>query len=300
MTTTEDFNSIKCIIISFTADGKTYRPFIAVNGLAPGPTLVVNEGQRMIVNVMNQLISGTTSIHWHGMDMRYTPWMDGVVQVTQCALNPQETFQYYFEPYPTGTYWYHAHRVEQRVDGLFGGLIIRESPQRFRYLEQVLGSTVIDSPGTQTVNLRQWDEGPIVDLYTKVKGELEFFPGKPVGVIPKPPSLQNGTMYTKYDSSKGPDGLEAGDIPFWSGLTNGKGRHKDIPYAETRLEVFTINNDNSSYHFRLVGSQSLYAYKFSIDEHVLTVVAADGILIEPVKTHFIIIHTGERYDFVIR
>ena len=79
-----------------------------------------------------------------------------------------------------------------------------------------------------------------------------------------------------------------------------RGDTKDIPNIETRLEVFTINNDNNSYRFRLVGSQSLYAYKFSIDKHVLTVVAADGILIEPVKTHFIIIHTGERYDFVIR
>ena len=68
----ENFDSIKCTV-PYTADGKTYRPFIAVNGITPGPILIVYEGQRMIVNVVNRLISESTSIHWHGMDMRNTP-----------------------------------------------------------------------------------------------------------------------------------------------------------------------------------------------------------------------------------
>ena len=299
VTTSEDFDSIKCTI-PFTADGKTYRPFIAVNGLAPGPTLIVYEGQRMIVSVVNRLITESTSVHWHGMDMRNTPWMDGVVLVTQCPIDPYETFRYYFEAAPTGTFWYHSHRVEQRVDGLFGALVIRESPERRALLERTLGGTVVDDPGTQTLNLHEWAEGTTLDLFTKIRGGLAFFPGKPIGEIPLPPSEQTGPAYSAYEASFGPDGLEVGDIPFWSGLINGKGRHGDVPYTKTRLEIFNISDDNNLYRFRLVGAQSLLAYKFSIDEHKLTVISTDGVLIEPVEVDFIIIHTGERYDFVVR
>ncbi len=54
-------------------DGKMYRPCIAINGLVPGPTLVVNEGQVVVANVINALITETISIHRHGMDQRNTP-----------------------------------------------------------------------------------------------------------------------------------------------------------------------------------------------------------------------------------
>ena len=220
--------------------------------------------------------------------------MDGVVLVTQC---PYETFRYYFEAAPTGMFWYHSHRVEQQADGLFGGLIIRESVERRLLLEGALGAPVIDDPSTQTIQLHAWAEGTTLDLFT---GGLEFFPDKPFGDIPLPPSEQTGTPYTAYEASSGPDGLEVSDIPFWSGLINGKGRHNDVPYNKTRLEIFNIRNDGGLYRFRLVGAQSLYALKFSIDEHNLTVISTDGSLIEPVETQFLIIHTGERYDFIVK
>lgn len=53
------------------------------------------------------------------------------------------------------------------------------------------------------------------------------------------------------------------------------------------------------YRFRLVGAQGLYAYRFSVDAHKLTVIAVDGYLIEPEDVDYIVIHTGERYDFVL-
>lgn len=53
------------------------------------------------------------------------------------------------------------------------------------------------------------------------------------------------------------------------------------------------------YRFRLVGAQGLYAYRFSVDAHKLTVIAIDGYLIEPEDVDYIVIHTGERYDFVL-
>ena len=48
-----------------TVDGKTYRPFYAINGRSPGPTLIVTENQMVIVNVKNNIRGESITIHWH-------------------------------------------------------------------------------------------------------------------------------------------------------------------------------------------------------------------------------------------
>ena len=302
-TENENFGEISCTVPQ-TVDGNTYRPFIGVNGLIPGPTLIVNEGQNVIVNIKSLLLAEVTSIHWHGMHMHNTPWMDGALLISQCPINPGETFRYYFKAEPTGSFWYHSHKVTQRSDGLYGALIVKESPKRFQRLEEVLGTTIIDNPGKYTISVQEWTRMTTLDEFNTVKGELPFYLKKEIGEIPLPPEEQMtigvSEPYVAWDASftKGPDGLETGDLPFWSGLINGKGRHYAVPYNKTRLEVFTIKEGNS-YRFRLIGVQGLYSLKFSIDEHNLTVISTDGSLIEPISTQFIILHTGERYDFIL-
>lgn len=302
ITRNEDFSKIECTVPQ-TVDGKTYRPFLSVNGLVPGPTLIVNEGQIIIANVVNRLLTQSTSIHWHGMDMRNTPWMDGALLITQCPIEPGESYRYYFKAEPTGTFWYHSHRITQRLDGLFGGLVIKESAGRQRNLEQVVGVSIVDNPGEFTLNLHEWKRDTAINKATLIKGGLPFFPGSPLGEVPLPPSEQMAMNvsqpYLPFDGTVGPDGTGVGDIPFWSGLINGKGRHESVPYEKSRLSVFTVS-EGKNYRFRLIGTQSLFAYKFSIDEHNLTVISTDGALIEPIETQFIIIHTGERYDFILK
>jgi len=68
----EKFDEAKCSV-PMTVDGRTYRPFIAVNGQIPGPTLVVYENQFIVVNAINDMISESMTIHWHGMHQRNTP-----------------------------------------------------------------------------------------------------------------------------------------------------------------------------------------------------------------------------------
>lgn len=296
VTFNEDFEGVECTV-PLTVDGRTYRPCIAINGQVPGPTLVVYENQTIVANVINGMVTETISIHWHGMNQRNTPWMDGALHVNQCPIGPSESFQYYFKADPTGTFWYHSHRVTQRADGLFGALIVRESAEQRAALQMALGMPIIDDPGSHTLNLHEWDIQSNLNRYTLVKGDIGFFPGKPLGEIPLPPSEQNS--YENFEDTFGPDGLSVGDIPFFSGLINGKGRHIDVPFERTRLEVFTVEQFGM-YRFRLVGAQSQFAYKFSIDEHNLTVISTDGSLIEPVEAQFVILHTGERYDFILR
>ena len=84
-----------------------------------------------------------------------------------------------------------------------------------------------------------------------------------------------------------PDGIEVGPVPFWSGLINGRGKHPQAGYNMTNLSTFAVEPGNL-YRFRLIGAQSLYAYRFSIDEHKLRLIATDGHLLQPVIVDFII------------
>lgn len=53
------------------------RTIIAISGLFPGPTVECNTGDTIRAKVRNELAEPTT-LHWHGMYQRGTPWMDGV------------------------------------------------------------------------------------------------------------------------------------------------------------------------------------------------------------------------------
>jgi FtsP/CotA-like multicopper oxidase with cupredoxin domain len=52
--------------------------------------------------------------------------MDGAMGVTQCGIQPGESFWYNFTISETqsGSFFYHAHSTLQRADGLYGGLVV--------------------------------------------------------------------------------------------------------------------------------------------------------------------------------
>ena len=119
----ERFHENDCSI-PMTIDSVGNGTFIGVNGLMPGPTLVVTENQTVVVEVTNTLINKELSIHWHGQFQNNTPWMDGVDHITQCPIPTYAQFRYIFKASPSGTMWYHSHVGTQRTEGLFGALIV--------------------------------------------------------------------------------------------------------------------------------------------------------------------------------
>src|SRR6266536_4023832 len=54
-----------------------------------------NQGDRVLVNVTNQLTNATT-VHWHGLYQNGTNWMDGTTGITQCPIPPGTSFLYNF------------------------------------------------------------------------------------------------------------------------------------------------------------------------------------------------------------
>lgn len=95
------------------------------NGVNPGPEIRIRRGDRLTIDVSNDLPQGT-SVHWHGI--RIDNAMDGVSGLTQKPIEPGAAFSYDFVVPDAGTYWYHPHNRtwEQMARGLYGPLIVEE------------------------------------------------------------------------------------------------------------------------------------------------------------------------------
>lgn len=101
------------------------RPIIVVNRTLPGPSIEVCKGDEIIVDVHNNLMEESTSIHWHGHHQRGSPYMDGVPFITQCPIPPHHVFRYNYIAATPGTHFWHSHTGCQRTDGVVGNMIIR-------------------------------------------------------------------------------------------------------------------------------------------------------------------------------
>lgn len=94
----------------------------AINGKFWGPTLFINKGDVVHMNVKNGLNDSTT-LHWHGMHLPAV--MDGGPHQ---VIPPGSTWQPYWEvKNDAATYWYHPHlheMTEEQITKGIGGLII--------------------------------------------------------------------------------------------------------------------------------------------------------------------------------
>ena len=99
---------------------------LLINDQFPGPTLEANWGDMFNITVQNDITGPEegTSIHWHGILQRETPWADGVPSVEQCPIAPGKSMTYTFKADLYGTSWYHSHYSAQYAGGLFGPLVI--------------------------------------------------------------------------------------------------------------------------------------------------------------------------------
>src|SRR5258707_7202154 len=90
------------------------------NGSCPGPTIQVEQGDRVRIHVENRLPE-STSMHWHGLEVPIE--QDGVPYVSQKPITPGQTYTYEFTVHQEGTFFYHAHSAMQEMIGLIGMFI---------------------------------------------------------------------------------------------------------------------------------------------------------------------------------
>ena len=269
-----------------------YRTIIAVNGQMPAPSIITHYNQTLNITVFNELVNTEgISIHWHGIHQRGTPEADGVAYITQYPILPLHSYAYTFKASPAGTHWYHAHSGEQRADGLYGALIVRDDLPGNVY--------DYDNPEKHTLLLMDWQRQPAVDLFRVRDTFGRFYKETP---IDDPPYVE----YSQLSSTLGPDNVVFSPIPFWSGIINDKGRFYDEngrpnivnPNCDS-LNCFDVSQ-GGRYRFRLIGAQAFITYRFSIEGHSLTVVASDGSPINSIEdVDYVIVSPGERYDVIV-
>ncbi len=91
------------------------------NGSVPGPTIEVNEGDRVRVIFENRLPE-MTAVHWHGFEVPME--MDGVPGLGQDPVLPGGQFIYEFTLHQHGTFFYHSHFAMQEMAGMIGLFIL--------------------------------------------------------------------------------------------------------------------------------------------------------------------------------
>ncbi|CAB0032833.1 unnamed protein product [Trichogramma brassicae] len=219
----------------------------------------------IVVEVRNTMMSESTTIHWHGFKQKHTPYMDGVPFVTQCPIQPGETFQYIFNASQPGTYFWHSHIGTQRSDGLFGPLIILPYPStnihRSMYDVDVHRMIINDwmVPDGATALIKTYHQ--IAD------------------VIPTTIIINGlGRVEQRVQGNRRPSVLTAA-------FAVEKGKRYRFRLIDAGAEDCPI--------------EMPCAIEMSIDQHPLQVISLDANDIEPIEVDAITLFPGERIDFVI-
>lgn len=133
----------------------------AFNGVLPGPTIRVQEGDIVRVHFTNTHHQPHT-IHWHGIyaDVEH----DGVPH-TSAAVMPGETRVYEWVAEAPGTHWYHCHVDSYRhVDmGMYGAIIIEPKDKE-----------AIDWDHEYTLIIDDWDS-TVDAMATKYEPDHNYF-----------------------------------------------------------------------------------------------------------------------------
>ncbi|KAG2175616.1 hypothetical protein INT43_001263 [Umbelopsis isabellina] len=238
------------------------RNMILANGQYPGPRIEVNHKDVIRVNVRNNL-KEPTSLHWHGMLQTGTPWMDGVPGMTGCSIPPNSSYTYEFNTTGNwGTYYWHSHHSAQLADGLVGALIIRNDEEDPHIPDYDFEYDVI-------INDLYHSESPVIIKKLHEIGAIEAIPDN---------ILINGRNTYDCDSADLEEGQECD--------------------SEADLSSFVFI-PGRRYRLRIINAGSLSNMMFSIDNHKMTIIEADGTSMKKYTVDRLSVHIAQRYSVIV-
>lgn len=122
----KEFHLIAEVVRTEFLPGRTVDAW-GFNGSVPGPTIEVNQGDRVRVIFENRLPE-MSAVHWHGFEVPHT--MDGSVGLGQDPVPPGGKFVYEFTLNQQGTFFYHSHFPMQEMMGMLGMFVMhpKEAP----------------------------------------------------------------------------------------------------------------------------------------------------------------------------
>lgn len=251
--------------------GKTVKA-LAINGQIPAPQLTFTEGDIAEIYVKNNL-NEESSLHWHGILLPNE--QDGVPYLTTTPIKPNGTHTFRFPIRQNGTYWYHSHSNLQEQRGLYGALIInkKDEPKIPNY----------------TVLLSDWTDESPHEVHRSLKSMNDWYAIKKNAVQSYGEATQAGALKQKFRQEwQRMDAMDVSDVYYDAFLTNGKITDVQPNFkAGEKVRLRIINGSASTYFWvQFAGGQ-------------MSVVASDGIDVEPVEVDRMLIAVAETFDVIV-
>lgn len=240
-----------------------FRPMMLINNQFPGPLVECNEGDTLMINIVNKAVNAT-AIHFHGLFQNGTNAMDGTVGVAQCPIAPNSNFTYKFDVKgQSGTYWYHAHHSAQASDGLLGPVVIHSKDERTL---QELGYA------TDRVVMVQ-------DHYHNTTAELlmDYLQ----------PDKENDEPVPDNALINGRGVRDCADFP---------GHRCDASNASAPVLDLTAGE---RHRLRFINVGAFAEFQIQIDEHPFYITEVDGTDVHPEPFHRLNILPAQRYSIVV-
>ncbi|KAI8121740.1 hypothetical protein FF38_00341 [Lucilia cuprina] len=250
----EDCNNPQCIV----GDG-VEKGVMSINRQIPGPAIQVCKNDLLIIDVHNNAHGSAAALHWHGLHMLETPFMDGVPFLTQCPIPFANTFRYQFYATEPGTQFYHSHAGHHKVNGQYGALIVRQAQEN----EPLSNLYDYDLP-EHHILISDW-------MHTYAE---QYFPGLPSsrGIFPNSVLINGRGVYTNPRTKQ-----QTKVPPTVYYVTPGK-----------RYRFRLINSISHACPFQM-----------QIEKHNLTIIASDSYDVLPRPFDTLVTNSGERYDFIL-
>ncbi|GLT56759.1 hypothetical protein SLA2020_297780 [Shorea laevis] len=245
---------------------------MGINGQFPGPTIRATAGDTIVVELTNKLYTEGVVIHWHGIRQFGTPWADGTASISQCAINPGETFVYRFKVDKAGTYFYHGHFGMQRSAGLYGSLIVEVAEgekEPFHY------------DGEFNLLLSDWWHQSVHEQEVGLSSKPFRWIGEPQSLLINGRGQYNCSLAAKYSNSSSVPACKL------------RGNEQCAPQI---LHV----EPNKTYRLRIASTTALASLNLAIGGHNLVVVEADGNYVQPFAVDDMDIYSGESYSVLLR
>jgi FtsP/CotA-like multicopper oxidase with cupredoxin domain len=259
--------------------GKPVRA-LTINGSVPGPVLRFREGDVARIHVRNRLEKEETSLHWHGLLLPNLE--DGVPYLTTPPILAGESRTFEFLLKHSGTYWYHSHTGLQEQRGVYGSIVIEPktgTPARVdlplidREEVLVLSDWTNENPDEVMRTLLRGS-----DWYAIRKGTAQSLTG----------AMRAGHLkdFLKREKSRLPP-MDVSDVAYDAFLINGQKRKSLAARPGETIRLRVINAAASTYFY------------LNSAAGPLTLIAADGMEVAPIKQNRLLIGMAETYDVLV-
>lgn len=256
-------------VVNYT--GKKVKA-IAINGSIPAPTLHFTEGDTAVIRVHNKM-HHETSIHWHGLLLPNE--QDGVPYLTTAPIKGMSTHTYKFPIKQSGTYWYHSHTMLQEQIGMYGAFIIhkKQEPELPEY----------------TMLLSDWTDANPHEIERSLHKANDWYAIKKGATQNYAEAIGKGHFLTKFTNEwKRMHAMDVSDVYYERFFVNGKQEdHAPQFKPGEKVRVRIINGSASTYFWlNYAGGK-------------ITVVASDGMDVQPVAVDRFIVGVSETYDVIV-